>query len=203
MIVVFAACHDPATRCSHWVAQRNCERLAAELGQATTLLDGEHARRDSLESALAGDVSGLAFFGHGSEDRLLNADGAAVLDGDNVKLLADRWVHAFACRAGNDLPGDAAAAGVRCFVGYDSAVLVEWEPEDIPSPIRDAFVQLVTQTTLELARGIHDITTLRRAAVEAQGAVIEWCNDHPGEAPGLEITAHQLLARLVVRCCEP
>jgi len=30
VIVVFAPCHDEQTRCSHWVAHRSCERLAAE-----------------------------------------------------------------------------------------------------------------------------------------------------------------------------
>lgn len=199
MIVVFASCHDPATRCSHWVALRNVERLSGELGCAYEMIAGASARRDALEAALAGEVDGLAFFGHGQEERLLGEQRVSVVDETNLALLRGRWVHAFACRAGVQLAGSAAAAGVRCFAGYESALIVEWDPDAIPLQIRGAFFELVTQTTLELARGVHDVTTIRRAARDAQAEVIAWCDEHPGEAPGLEIMAQQLLARLVVR----
>ena len=199
MIVVFAPCHDEQTRCSHWVAHRNYERLAAELGQVPLLLEGERARRGALEQALAGEVRGLAFFGHGAEDRLLDASGTAALDERNLACVRGRWVHAFACRAGDHLAGPAAAAGVHCFVGYESALNVDWSPDEIPGPIRDAFIRLVTQTTLELARGVLDGDVLRRAALEAQAIVIQWCDEHPGDATGLEIMAQQLLARMVIR----
>lgn len=199
MIVVFAPCHDEATQCSHWVAHRNCERLEAELGQVPLLLERDGARRAMLELALASEAAGLAFFGHGGEDRLFDNDGAAALDEHNLALVRDRWVHAFACRAGDHLAGPAAAAGVRCFVGYESALNIDWTPDEIPDPIRPAFIELVTQTTLELARGVSDGDALRRAALGAQATVIAWCDEHPEQAMGLEITAQQLVARLVVR----
>lgn len=199
MIVVFAPCHDEQTRCSHWIARHNCERLAAELGQVPVLLEGDQARRAPLERALAGEVRGLAFFGHGAEDRLLDASGAAALDEQNLASVRGRWVHAFACRAGDHLAGPAAAAGVLCFVGYESALNVDWSPDEIPGEIHAAFILLVTQITLELARGVLDGDVLRRAALAAQAIVIQWCDEHPGEAAGLEIMAQQLLARMVVR----
>lgn len=197
MIVVFAACDDEATRCSHWVAQRTRARLVAELNAAVTVLDGPAATRDALGHTLSGDAAGLAFFGHGDPDGLYAASGA-VLDVHNLNLLRDRWAHAFACRAGEQLAAEAVAAGATCFAGYRSRLLLQWEPEDIPEPIRDDFVRLVTQTTLELARGVRDIALLLRAAADAQARIMAWCDDHPDEAGGLQIMAQQLLFSLVI-----
>lgn len=211
MIVIFAPTYDndddddavAAARCSHWVAQRNHERLDVELGLPLMMLNGEQAHRAALEQALGDPTRGLAFFGHGSEHRLLDQGDAAALDRDNVHLVRGRWVHAFACRAGVELAGYAAAAGSSCFVGYESALIQEWDPDHIPQEIRSAFIQLITQTTLELARGICHADLLRGGAlVDAQEIVIAWCDEHPGDAPGLEILAHQLVARLVVRTSE-
>ncbi len=199
MIVVFAPCHDDATRCSHWVAYRSCERLTAALGPVTTLLEGDQAGRAALEQALTRGSTGLAFFGHGGPDRLFDASGDAAVDEQNIHRLRGQWVHAFACRAGGHLAGPAISAGVACFVGYESALYVGWSPDHIPAPVRAAFVQLVTQTTLELASGVTDGDILRRAALEAQAEVIVWCDANSDEAGGLEILAQQLLARLVVR----
>lgn len=199
MIVIFATNYDDATRCSHWIALHNYQRLTIELGLATTMLEGDAARRATLEQALAGEANGLAFFGHGNPCSLLDAAQAAVLDAGNINLLRDRWVHAFACRAGNELAGEAAAAGARCFAGYESTLIVDWEPADIPEPIREAFVQLVTQTTVELARGVDELETLLLASRDTQALIIEWCDAHPGEADGIQILAQQLLMRLVVR----
>lgn len=198
MIVIFAACHDEPTRCSHWVALRTRERLAAELGCGLTTLEGSAAHRESLAGALAGDVDGLAFFGHGDPDGLY-ADHKAVLDAGNIHLVNGRWVHAFACRAGVQLAAEAVAAGAACFAGYRSRLLIEWDPDEIPEPIRADFVQLVTQTTLELARGVHDEKVLLRAAADAQARIMEWCDANPEQASGLQIMAQQLLFSLVVR----
>ncbi|HEY8376291.1 MAG TPA: hypothetical protein VIK91_07370 [Nannocystis sp.] len=52
---------------------------------------------------------------------------------------------------------------------------------------------------LEIARGVHDVALLLRAAAEAQGRIMAWCDDHPEEAGGLQIMAQQLLFSLVVR----
>lgn len=198
MIVVFAVAHDPMTRASRWVALRTCERLTDELRVATAVLDGDAATRGVLEQTLTEAVRGFAFFGHGDEERLHGADGP-VLDIHNIGRLKGRWVHAFACRAGTDLASAAAMAGVSCFVGYESSLIVEWDPDEIPTAVRPAFAQLVTQTTLELARGVHDADAIGAALFEVQAAVISWCDEHPDEAGGLEITAQQLLTRLVLR----
>ncbi len=204
MIVVLAAHNEDApTRCSHWIALQTCERLGAELGLAVTLLDGASAQRKELEQALIGATQGLAFFGHGGPDRLFGTECLVVLDRDNIHIACDRWVHAFACRAGETLAGEAMAAGVSCFVGYDCSLVFEWEPGEIPQPIRAAFTELVTQTTIELARGARDLSSLRRAALLAQAAVVIWCDENPDQANGLEITAQQLLNRLVVRAISP
>jgi hypothetical protein len=197
LILIFATCHDEPTRCSHWVAQRTRERLTAE-GLGTAALEGTQATRDSLERSLAGETTGLAFFGHGSPDGLY-AEGVAVLDTANLHVLRARWVHAFACRAGVQLAAEAVAAGAVCFAGYRSSLLIDWDPRDIPQPIYADFVQLVTQTTLELARGVHDDRALVRAAIEAQARIMEWCDAHPEQANGLQIMAQQLLSSLVVR----
>ena len=111
MIVIFATNYDAATRCSHWIALHNHQRLTVELGLESTILEGDAACRVTLEQALSGGAHGLAFFGHGNPSSLLDATQTSVLDVRNIQLLRDRWIHAFACRAGNELAGDAAAAG--------------------------------------------------------------------------------------------
>lgn len=108
-------------------------------------------------------------------------------------------MHAFACRAGVQLAAEAAAAGATCFAGYRSRLLIEWDPAEIPEPIRADFIRLVTQTTLELARGVFDERALLRAAADAQARIMAWCDANPEQASGLQIMAQQLLFSLVVR----
>lgn len=200
--------HREALRASRWVAERTAERVP---GQA---LFQERISRQHLSEALA-NATGLAFFGHGGEVRAFTPDqrdlnekyldgghAEPLLDRHNTDLLAGRWLHAFACRAGTTLPDHAIAGGATCAVGYECAVIMNWTPEGVealPSEIRAAFVALTTGVTLALAGGEVVAAALKGAIVEAQGQLISWCDEYPGEAEGIEILAQQLLARMVVR----
>jgi hypothetical protein len=201
--------HWDALRASRWVAERTAERLVA----SARLFD-ERISRHALPEALV-TATGLAFFGHGGEIKTLTPDQRdlnekfldgghpePLLDRHNTHLLTGRWLHAFACRAGTTLLDHTVAAGATCAVGYESVLIMEWTPEDVealPPEIREAFVSLTTGVTLALAGGEVEATALCAALVEAQGRLMSWCDENPGGAPGLEILAQQLVARMAVR----
>ena len=200
--------HWDALRASRWVAERTAERLPC------VRLFEERISRDALPEALA-IATGLAFFGHGGEIKTLTLDqrdlnekfldgghAEPLLDRHNTHLLTGRWLHAFACRAGTTLLDHAATAGATCAVGYESVLVMEWTPEDVealPLDVREAFVSLTTGVTLALVGGEVEATALCAAIVEAQGRLMSWCDENPGLAPGVEILAQQLVARMVVR----
>ncbi|MBI4702716.1 MAG: hypothetical protein HY744_16460 [Deltaproteobacteria bacterium] len=198
MILVLDAwrCDDPVLEVSHWMADRTLEVVPDTLP-----LFGVAATRAPFETAIRhGDPAGVALFGHGDEASVAGSDRQPVLDVENVRLLAGRWAHAMACRAGVHLAGRAAAEGAACFVGYDVALLVDWKPERLPAELRPLVADLVTVTTRKLADGARDEPTLRRAADAAALRVQQWMNDHPDVDVGrLSVAAHQLVARMVVR----
>lgn len=209
--------HWEALRASRWVAERTAERLADAL-----CLFHERVEREALPAALA-DRMGLAFFGHGAEvpDRFSRDDDGfpkdqsdlsekylagggseALLDRHNAHLLAGRWLHAFACRAGTTLVDRVVQAGATCAVGYRPAILMEWTPEDtegLPPEIHAAFVRLVTGVTVALAAGIAEEGALLDAIASEEGLIIQWCDENPGKAPGVGILAQQLMKPKVVR----
>src|SRR4051794_19445099 len=98
---------DEALAATAWIARET----AARAPSASATLLGIGAVRAAFEQHLAAsaDLSGLAFFGHGKEDRLFDADraaqaeGPALLDRDNIARLRGFWVHAFACWSGKQL----------------------------------------------------------------------------------------------------
>ena len=143
---------------------------------------------------------GLAFYGHGNPDSLAGAGDKPAVDEGNVTVLAGRWAHALACRSGIELADMAVAAGAQCFAGYEVTLIMEWVPENIPEPIREAFSELVTITTFNLAAGIRDRRTLARAANSLAELIVAWCNSNPDAYAGLfEVTAQQLAGALVFK----
>jgi hypothetical protein len=210
-VIVFATSGDDALTSSRWIAEQNVQRLRQELAAHVDVVLDAEATRASLESALANGADGLATFSHGQDDArdrrtgeflptaLLASDGSRALDRKNLHLTQGMWVHAFACHSGRQLPGLAQAVGCLCFVGYDFAIRFDWSPAEIPEPIRPAFAALVSEVTIQLARGERSRRRLRQAIAPHQAEVIAWCDAHPEQARGLDVTALQI-SRLV---CPP
>lgn len=186
-----------ALRNTRWMAQQTIDRMPDGF-LCSQLLD-DHATRARLEDELT-SCEGLAFYGHGTPDGLAGVGDKPVVDEDNVTVLTGRWVHALACQSGNELADMAVAAGAHCFAGYEVTLITEWVPEDIPEPILDAFSELVTITTFNLAAGIRDRRTLARAANSLAELIVAWCNSNPDAYAGLfEVTAQQLAGALVFK----
>lgn len=131
---------DEALAVTAWIARETIARAPI----APAILAGAGAVRAAFERHLA-DVAGpagLAFFGHGSEDRLFDADrpalanGPALLDRDNVGRLRGFWVHAFACWSGRQLAAHADRAGGRgcswAISGHSRRRRWEFPPSRLP-----------------------------------------------------------------------
>lgn len=212
-VVVFAPTRvgDEALARTRWIAKHTIAMLRDENIEPVPVLD-DQATRARLESSAAGPVRGLALLSHGRDshigssgsrgntagrdDAILGADRAPALDRDNLHITRERWVHAIACYAGVELGAHAVHAGALCFIGYDCALLVDWEPDALPPEIEPRMRELVTITTRNLARGVHDVRALKAHANLVAEDISAWCMEHADQAQGLEATAHQLVNRL-------
>lgn len=201
-------CAEEALACSALVGRWTVERLAEAFREEFVVHDITPPLRRQLEIALESVAEGFLAFCHGKERSLEGRRDSssiqvqAVLDESNVHLLRGRWVYAFACRTGVELAGVAIAAGARCYAGYESAIVMEFRAEDlttIPADVLDAWIELVTETPLLIARGVSDEIAIKRRINALSRPVIKWCDENPGRARGLQILAQQLVSRLVVR----
>lgn len=164
---------DESLKTSAWVAEKTCAQAAV----APRALLGERAVRATFEATLGETpCAGVAFFGHGQADRLLDAACApgtaesALLDVDNAHRLAGCWIHAFACLSGQLLAHRAVLRGVEIYVGYHRPLDVGWA---CPPPAEERFIALATAVTLALQAGERDARTLRALASTAADSFIE------------------------------
>lgn len=212
-VIVFAPTRpgDEALMRTRWIADCTLAMLHGENITPVALLDGQ-ATRANLETSATGTAHGITILAHGRDshigssgsragratrdDAILGADGAPALDRENLHVTCARWVHAIACYAGVELGAHAVHAGATCFVGYDCALLVDWEPAALPAEIEPLMRALVTVTTRNLARGIRELNALKAQANQIAEEISAWCMEHEKEAEGLEATAHQLVNRM-------
>jgi len=129
MILNVAPKWDVATEYSY----RWNRRLMEELGEpALELLEGD-ATRERVEEVLRErrDVDVLIFFGHGTEDGLVEQGGAGyVIDGKNVHLLRGREVYTLACLWGKKGGVEAYRKGAKAIWAYtDTFVFVTTDEE--------------------------------------------------------------------------
>lgn len=205
---------DDALKRTRWMADCTVEVLGTDRIGVVSLLDAR-ATRVELEEASDG-VSGLALLSHGRradfhgrpgadgrprvvDDAIIGADGNPALDRDNLHVSRGRWVHAIACHAGGELGAHVVHGGAVCFVGYNNcALIVDWDPDEIPAPVKPLMRDLVTITTRNLARGVRDQKTLRSEVNEIVEEILDWCNQNRdlADGHGLEVTAQQLVSRL-------
>jgi hypothetical protein len=212
IVVVFAPTRpgDAALVCTRWIAEHTLAMLRGENIEPMPVLDGQ-ATRANLESSITHSVTGMALLAHGrgapigssgsrglvmGDEAVIGADGAPALDRDNLHLTRGRWVHAIACYAGAEFGALAGDAGAACFVGYDCALNVQWEPTDLPAEVEPLMRDLVTVTTRNLVRGVHDLRALKADAARIADEITTWCEEHAEEAGWLMIMAQQLVSRM-------
>lgn len=198
-VLLFAPSGDEPLRGTRWIAEQTGARLAS-VGLVSHALFDRDATRAQLEEHLATHATGLVAVCHGGRTQLLGTDRAPVLDEHNAHHTSGKWVHAIACLSGQELARIAVDRGATCFAAYVVSLILEWDPDGIAAPIREAFSRLVTGVSLSLALGERDLSRLLSAILPDQEAVIAWCDQHPDLANGLEITAQQLVSKLVFLC---
>src|SRR5690606_20423911 len=90
------------------------------------------------------------------DDAIIGTDGPAV-DRENLAgIVSGRWGHAIACHVGTELAAQACAHGAECFVAYDTSLIVDWHPDDVPEDVMPLLADLVTVTTCSLSAGIRE-----------------------------------------------
>jgi hypothetical protein len=140
---------------SHWVAEQTVLALQRhhpdlKLG----ILASEDITPASVHAALGQEYEGFAYFGHGNENALRH-NRQTIIGREQVLLLRARWFHAFACLSGEFLGQDALDSGAAAYLGYAVAVIVEWDPSQLPDELRALLTELVTAATLQLAGGVR------------------------------------------------
>ncbi len=184
--IVFAPFRDPALasndrsrsrleslRVSRWVGQQNFHALE-KLGDTLAFFDEWAARAALVEQP---PRIGFVFAGHGSEDALFDVDDAPVLDCNRALLWVHKWGHAIACRAGTELAGAVVASKWDCFVGYHAPLIVEFDPRSLPTSLADLLAAVVTQTSIELARGNYDQGAIQSAIQPPLDALVLWLDE--------------------------
>jgi len=193
---------DPSLEGSLWVAERTLALAPDPPPRALLRGDATRAGFDALV-AESEPLAGVAFFGYGEGERLLDADLASLLDAKNVRSLFRCWVHAYACMAAWGLGALAERHGVLIFVGYEIEVAAP-VPVGLDPEVTDALTGLVTAVTFALARGETQEQSLRQLAADASERLLHTMARRPrSEDPmvdvHLRLLARQLVDHLAVR----
>lgn len=197
---------DPALVNSHWIAAQNIAALRRACPGATVMiLSGPEVDRASVEAELSKPHQGFVYLGHGREHVLYRCrdelgEPVPIVGLEQVRLLGDRWFHAFACLSGQTLCRDAANAGAAAYLGYRVPVIVEWEVPQFPDELRVLLEDLVTAATLQLTLGQRSRDAIRRRVRDASDRLIDWL-DRNEEALAMihwkDLTGLQMLANLL------
>ena len=178
---------DDALGNSHWVAERTADALRRELPDVTLeVVIGDELDGPRVLTELGRPHLGFAYFGHGDERVLYRVKGEPLLGPEQVVLLKDRWLHAFACLSGHSLCHDAAHAGAAAFLGYRVTVVLEWEESTLPDALRDLLATLVTVATLQLAHGEYSRKVILGRVRAASDQLVDWLDVHSEVYPLLE-----------------
>ncbi|HSO00198.1 MAG TPA: hypothetical protein VLS89_18025 [Candidatus Nanopelagicales bacterium] len=197
---------DPALVNSHWIAEQNIAALRRACpGAALVIISGADVDRASVEAELSKPHEGFVYLGHGREHVLYrcrdeSGEPVPIVGIEQVRLLGDRWFHAFACLSGHTLCRDAANAGAGAYLGYRVAVTVEWDVPQLPDELRVLLEDLVTAATLELTLGQRSRSAIRRRVRDASDRLLDWLDSHEHAVEMLhwkDLTGLQMLASLL------
>jgi hypothetical protein len=166
--------------------------------------------RSALQAELGEVGEGLAAFCHGSRDGLHDGQ-ERVLDGENMELLAERWLYACACAEDDRLLNVAIHRGLRAAVGYRGQIDVAGVPAELPEGARPLFRRLLVEAVLALREGVASEEELRRRVRRVEFELMLWNADHvealggveaASQTPGLPLELIGRLAKPVLRCRE-
>lgn len=196
---------DEALVNSHWVAARTALRLSRSAEARVEVIEAEAVDKTRVEAEFARRHEGFVYFGHGQEPVLYRERDerrrpVSILDAASVHLIGDRWFHAFACLSGHTLCHDAARANVGAYLGYRVTVNVTWELASLPDELVPLIEELVTVTTLEIARGERSRSALRRRVRAVSDRMVEWLDVHDeacATIPWIDIAGLYQLANLL------
>lgn len=187
---------DTLYRRSQWVAKQNKEQLESN-NHAVVVHSKDQCTEGVLQKVSVGE--GLAFFGHGQSDQIHGSDERPLFPGDAASRLKNRWVHVFACDAGDEWAKRIVERGeAKAVVGYTRRLSPEWNEENIPSEILEPFRTVVTAVSVALADGMIDEMALRQRIETPLNTITRWCDLHPGEARGIRSICEQLYKHMKV-----
>jgi hypothetical protein len=197
---------DRALQNARWIARQNVLALQRARTSIRKLF-GKTATRSDLENSVKG-VDGLVACSHGRSDAIVDQHDAPAVDASNASKLTGRWVHAIACRTAfvdgtsGCLAQTAVESGIACYAGYETKIIVEWDPRRAPPKIRRLLATLVSTATMQLQAGVRDEAEIRRAVQRIADQILLEADDLDGsersDAQGCDISAQQFARRLRV-----
>ncbi len=205
-IVVYAPPIQLRTVGARWLAVwlwQELEQRGLEVRRATEL-----SGRAALQVELVEVGEGLAAFCHGSQDGLHDGQ-ERVLDGQNLYLLAEKWLYACACAEDDRLLNVAIRCGLRSAVGYRGQIDVEGVPAEVPEAAQPLFRRLLAEAVLAMREGVASEEELRRRVRRVEFELMLWNADQvealggveaASRSPGLPMALIGRLAKPVLRC---
>jgi hypothetical protein len=126
------------------------------------------------------DIAHVAFFGHGTESSIRDADDRNIVPPQRHGELSGRTLHAFACHCPRELGPALVKSGIRVFVGYDATLRPRWRELDIADAAFPLVADILTAVSRCLAQGggRSEVLAALRLAYEA---LLLWYDSHPGE----------------------
>ncbi|MBM4366171.1 MAG: hypothetical protein FJ102_08135 [Deltaproteobacteria bacterium] len=187
--------HAEPLRVSSWIAEGVAARLGAVGVSVATWR--EAVERKNWQQGLVPPASrrGLAFYGHGDAHAVYGDDGKVLFDTAWARETEAEWLYAYACRAGVEWVHHAGGAH-RVAAGYDVRLHVDLEPASTPPEVRDAFLDLAAIVPIALALG--NFTGVEKRLHAAADRLVGTAIELGFDAPGWQIAAQQLSARLVL-----
>jgi hypothetical protein len=178
------------------IARRTEVRLAAE-GHVVHRIVGDACVESRLVSRRP---DGTAYYGHGSPELIPGSDGVGLFPGDAAERLRGRWLHAFACEAGQAFTERVLAHDPTVIVAYRTWLRTDWSFEDLPHAVAVRFDLFLTEVTSTLAAGTFDEVQTSRELQRLLDEMTEvWAVGRPDLALSIGAFCRYLIRGMVVR----
>lgn len=167
--------------------------LIDELGTDPIELLGIEATRQNFEEAInEANIETMIFYDHGSETGLV-ADGAHeyLLDKNNDKLVAGKYVYTMCCLAAKDLGADAYRKGAKAWWGYTEEFSFMPQNEQVYQRLSNLGLILIKKQNMSYMSAWAEVVTEFDREIEAatdpwtemtlindRDALVVWCDDN-------------------------
>lgn len=200
-VLVFAPQRTPedaALKNSRLVADWVVAMLSRR-GVAVDALFDHAATGEALSATLSLDShAALTAFGHGDQWSIKDARGGDAVHRENLHLLTGRVVYAFACQTGDELARHAMEAGARCYAGYRTSVIVQWDLRSLHADIHPSLIALATHAAGRVLEGVWDLSQLQRELSDLADVLTLKLQAHDQDDMGLYGFMTGLVDNLVV-----